>query len=133
MQKETTTTREIWMRYNLEVGIAMGAYSVLLLGALFLADGRSGPVKTVLAIIPVIPLVFVVLSAIRAYRKSDEFLQRTLAEAAAIAFGVMIIGAATLGMLGTLVGVPGQASFAVFATGMLAYMISSAVLMRGRT
>ncbi len=133
MKNETVATRRIMKRYNTEVGIAMATYSVLLVGALVLAEQQqSTPVKVLLALVPVVPLVFVVLSAIRAYRQSDEFMQRVLAEAGAVAFAVMLIGAAAVGMLGVLVELPGVAGFFVFALGMMAYLLASALLMRRR-
>ena len=74
--------------YAKEFSIAMGAYVVVLLISTTLIDisPRSAWWRIPLALIPIIPIIFVLLACMRFWRRIDELQRRIQLEALAIGF-----------------------------------------------
>ncbi|MBV6397219.1 MAG: hypothetical protein HFACDABA_02827 [Anaerolineales bacterium] len=85
---------QILKRYYKEFWIAMGAYVIVVVAAAFaLKDMElSRPMQVIVALLPVIPIVFVVKAILRVARDSDELIQR-------IQFQAVMFSAITTGML----------------------------------
>jgi len=85
---------QVVKRYYREFGIAMGAYVIVVIAASFALKGMelSKTMQVVVALLPVIPIVFVVKAILRVARDSDELIQR-------IHFQAVVLSAITTGML----------------------------------
>ena len=87
--------REVQKRYFKEFGISMGFYVVLLIASISVLTKFELPkaAQIVVALIPVIPTVFVVISVMRALRDSDELQQRIQLQA--VTFSAIVTGLIT--------------------------------------
>jgi hypothetical protein len=87
-------------RYLVEFGGAMVAYTVLLITSVTLLKGvDSGVGRYALAVLPVAPLPFAVLSFVRAMRRMDELQRRIQLEAISFGFGTTLLITLTIGFL----------------------------------
>ncbi len=87
--------REVQKRYFKEFGISMGFYIVLLIASISVITNVELPkaVQVVIALIPVIPTIFVVIAVMRALRDSDELQQRIQLQA--VTFSAIVTGLIT--------------------------------------
>ncbi|HQU38100.1 MAG TPA: hypothetical protein PLR65_16070 [Anaerolineales bacterium] len=87
--------REVQTRYFKEFGISMGFYVVLLIASISVLTKFELPkaAQIVIALIPVIPTVFVVIAVMRALRDSDELQQRIQLQA--VTFSAIVTGLIT--------------------------------------
>ena len=87
--------REIQKRYFKEFGISMGLYVVLLITSIMVLTNFKLPktAQIVIALIPVIPTIFVVIAVMRALRDSDELQQKIQLQA--VTFSAIVTGLIT--------------------------------------
>lgn len=87
--------REIQKRYFKEFGISMGLYVVLLITSIMVLTNFKLPktAQIVIALIPVIPTIFVVIAVMRAIRDSDELQQKIQLQA--VTFSAIVTGLIT--------------------------------------
>lgn len=88
---------QILKRYYREFTLSMGAYVLVLILTTSLLERLelSKPLQIALALVPVIPIVFVLAAILRAMRDSDELIQRIQLQAvtfSAIATGLITFG-----------------------------------------
>ena len=81
------TQRSAAIAYTREFGIAMLAYVVSLPISLALLDKVDQPLKTVVALIPLIPAAFALIAYLRFLGRMDELGRRIQLEALAFALG----------------------------------------------
>ena len=88
------------LRYMLEFGASMLAYSVVLVVSLtFLRENPDSPWRIPVTVAPVIPIAFVMLAVIRFVRRMDELHRRIHLEAVIISFIAAMIFCITYGFL----------------------------------
>ncbi|HRQ33819.1 MAG TPA: hypothetical protein PLM89_12015 [Anaerolineales bacterium] len=87
--------RDVQKRYFKEFGISMGFYVVLLIASISVITNVELPkaVQVVIALIPVIPTIFIVIAVMRALRDSDELQQRIQLQA--VTFSAIVTGLIT--------------------------------------
>ena len=88
------------LRYMLEFGGAMLAYSVILVMSLmFLRENPDSPWRIPVTVAPVIPIVFAMLAVIRYVRRMDELRRHIHLEAIIIAYLATVILCVSYGFL----------------------------------
>ncbi|HXF85469.1 MAG TPA: hypothetical protein VNK49_08770 [Anaerolineales bacterium] len=85
---------QIVKRYYREFSLSMGAYVIALILTTSLLERLelSKPLQIALALVPVVPIIFVLIAILRAMRDSDELMQRIQLQAvtfSAIATGLI--------------------------------------------
>jgi hypothetical protein len=99
-QETTMKEREANSKYRVELLSSMLLYVGVLLGSIFLAKGMEpGPMRTVLLITPMVPLMLAVWAIARHFRRMDEFMRLRALESLAIAAGVTAGLSLTYGFL----------------------------------
>jgi cation transport ATPase len=127
---ESSTHRRAARSYAREFGAAMAAYALTVLGtSLWLDAHPEAPLRLAVALLPVIPVVFVVIAAVRFYRRQDELLQRRQVEALAFAFVATALVVITYGFLET-VGFPRLSAWWTWSTMAVLWCIGSFVSSR---
>ncbi|MBB5519218.1 hypothetical protein [Amphiplicatus metriothermophilus] len=92
--------RKASRRHAAEMLIAVIAYAGVLSACLIAARGMApGPVLTLLAVAPVLPMAYACFAFFRFYRSMDEMQRRVSADAAALTLMVGVLAAITLGFL----------------------------------
>ena len=99
MKATTNPTTLATRRYLIEFTIAMVAYMVVLLGTRFYFRSLTGPLETVVALLPIIPVIFVFIAALRFLMHTDEFHRRIQIESLAIAGAATALIALTYGFV----------------------------------
>jgi len=87
--------REVQKRYFKEFGISMGLYVVLLIASISILTNVELPkvAQIVIALIPVIPTIFILIAVMRALRDSDELQQKIQLQA--VTFSAIVTGLIT--------------------------------------
>lgn len=99
----------------MELFLAMVSYAVVLLGSIkVLHYVSTGWLRVVIAVLPVIPVAFVLMAVIRLYSRIDEMQRRIHLEAAALAAAITALLAILWGFLEG-VGCPKLSGFWTFA------------------
>jgi hypothetical protein len=92
--------------YAIEFGASMLAYCVILVAAVSLINAHpDASWRYLVALAPVVPVIFAVLAFVRFYGRLDELAQRIHIVALAFAFGVTGLATFTYGFLEN-VGLP---------------------------
>lgn len=92
--------KAVCRRYLWEVAAAMLAYmGAIMLSTRLLHGSVTGPLKVLVALLPLLPLIFMFVAVIRFLRYTDEMLRRLHIQAFAIAAGVTAFLALTYGCL----------------------------------
>lgn len=88
-------SQEVQKRYFKEFSVSMGSYVVLLIASISALTKFELPkvAQIVIALIPVIPTVFVVIAVMRALRDSDELQQKIQLQA--VTFSAIVTGLIT--------------------------------------
>jgi hypothetical protein len=106
------------------VGYCVLLVVVVLFGDL---DGTS-PWRFLWALLPVLPMVWIVRALIRHFRRIDDYQRGRLLEGMAVGFAVAMISAITLGFLG-IAGLDMRfAGWIIYLAGMAGWLITSAVI-----
>lgn len=87
--------QEVQKRYFREFGISMGFYVVLLIASVSVLTNFELPkvAQIVIALIPVIPTIFVLIAVMRALRDGDELQQKIQLQA--VTFSAIVTGLIT--------------------------------------
>ena len=81
-------------RWAIDVAVAFAAYSVLVIGApLVVEQDWPAVVRGVLALAPMVPILYFVRALVAFYRSRDELQRRKMAEAAIVS--VLVVGLST--------------------------------------
>jgi len=102
-------------------------YCVTLVLVLTFGDlGGGSPWRFVWAVLPVIPLLWVLRAVSRHLRRVDEYQQHQVLQGLGIGFAVAMIAAVTVGFLG-IAGLDMRfAGWVIFAAGMTGWIVGSA-------
>lgn len=114
--------------YVIQFGGAMAAYAVVLFASIALIQHTqlALPLRGVVALAPLVPLVFALLAFVRFLRRMDELQRRIQLEALGFGFGATAILTFGYGFLEN-VGFPHLSYFAVLPTMLLLWGAASAV------
>ncbi|WP_146135306.1 hypothetical protein [Antricoccus suffuscus] len=108
---------------------AMAAYVVILVVVVLFGglDGNS-PARFVWAVLPIIPLAWVIWAMARHLRRIDELQSRQTYQGLSIGFGAAMLAAVTAGFLG-IAGLDMRlGGWVIFVVGMLGWAVGQAVL-----
>ena len=118
-------------RYKIDFTVSMVAYVVVLFGSIW-ALGRlpsSGAFHYVVAMLPVVPVVFVFIAVVRYLRSTDEFTRAVQLESLAIAAGITAMLSVTYGFL-ELVGFPHLSAWITYLVVMGSWAIAKIFVAR---
>lgn len=125
-ENPTTAARR---RYIFEFAIATVAYVVVLLGSRMLWRDATGAFEIVVALLPMVPLVFVFAAVVRYILNADELQRQMLVESLAIAGGVTMLITLTYGFLeGD--PLPRPSAWWVYVVFMAAFAVSALIVRR---
>jgi hypothetical protein len=87
-------------RQLLDVLLPMAVYAAVLLPSCrYLKANPDSPWRVPVAIAPVVPIAFIVLTSVKRVRQMDELAQRKYLEAGAFAYPAMVVLSITYGFL----------------------------------
>lgn len=129
MTEQTAAERSNVRRYTWQMAAAAALYVGLIVGGSALADPDS-PAGAVLELLPIIPVVWMLLAALRFVRGLDEYLRPLMMAAAGVGFVAAMLAAVVLGMIEGVVGGIPHLVWGVFVTGMSAWGLAAMVLTR---
>ncbi|WP_025133636.1 hypothetical protein [Leucobacter sp. PH1c] len=129
MTEQTAAERSNVRRYTWQMAAAAALYVGLIVGGGALADSDS-PAGAVLELLPIIPVVWMLLAALRFVRGLDEYLRPLMMTAAGVGFVAAMLAAVVLGMIEGVVGGIPHLVWGVFVTGMSAWGLAAMVLTR---
>ena len=129
MTEQTAAERSNVRRYTWQMAAAAALYVGLIVGGGALADPDS-PAGAVLELLPIIPVVWMLLAALRFVRGLDEYLRPLMMTAAGVGFVAAMLAAVVLGMIEGVVGGIPHLVWGVFVTGMSAWGLAAMVLTR---
>ena len=117
-------------RYVIQLGLAMICYGIVLIISLKLIPSVTrGWLQVLVAIAPVVPVIFVLASIVRLLSRIDEMQRRIHLEAMALAAGITALLALTCGFLEN-AGMPRLSGFWTFASINLLWAIFAIILQR---
>jgi hypothetical protein len=120
-------------RYYIEFGAAMVAYVIVILVSRTLLHGRlrdaSDAWQIGVAVLPIIPTLFVFIAVLRLLRRTDELYRQICVDSLAIAGGVTVLLAITYGLIegGR---VPYLSAWWTYTTFMTAWLIATFFVQR---
>jgi len=118
-------------RHQYQVLAAMSLYTVALLACMhFLRQDPPAPLRVVLALLPTLPVVWVMWSVIRFLGQTDELQRRVHLEALAIAAGATAFLSLTYGFLEDFAGFPHVAAWWTFVLIDIVWAATGCVLWR---
>lgn len=129
MTEQTAAERSNVRRYTWQMAAAAALYVGLIVGGGALADPDS-PAGAVLELLPIVPVVWMLLAALRFVRGLDEYLRPLMMTAAGVGFVAAMLAAVVLGMIEGVVGGIPHLVWGVFVTGMSAWGLAAMVLTR---
>jgi hypothetical protein len=104
-----------YRHYNRNLWVAMSLYTVLILGCVYLIKhSQPGPLRYVLAILPTLPVIWVMWSLYVFLTRADELQRRLHLESLAVAAGVTAFLTLTYGFLEEFAGLPHIAAWWTF-------------------
>ncbi len=118
-------------RYRVHVFVAMLLYMALVATTVHLLKaGVAGPLRLVLALLPVLPIVWVMAAVIRYLGQADELQRRVHLEALSIAAGVIAFLSLTYGFLEDFAGLPHISAWWGFVVTDIAWGLAACILWR---
>jgi hypothetical protein len=117
-------------RYLIEFGLSIAAYVVVILISRLLWHNASGGWQTAIAVMPMIPVAFVVAAIARFLSGTDELQRRKIVESLALAGVATALVAFTYGLVEG-EGLPRPSAWWTFVTFMVAW-IAAAFFVRRR-
>lgn len=129
MKASPNPTTQAQKRYLIQFTIAIVAYLVVLFGTRFAFRGLTGPLETIVALLPIIPIAFIFMAVVRWLANTDEFNRRIIVESLAIAGGITALLAATYGFIEN-DPLPRPSAWWTWGVFMFAWAISSMILRR---
>jgi hypothetical protein len=126
----TNTTNPITQarrRYLFEFGIFMTAYVAVCLFWMF--HGINGHERIAIALLAMIPIVFVFAAMVRYVLRTDEFDRKVTVESLALAGGATALIAATYGLLEA-AGFPKQSAWWTYSVFMIGWIVAKVIVLR---
>lgn len=133
MSERTPRERAAARRYLWELMIPSVLFVVLIVIVPILLDPPEGsPAAVAVALLPLIPAVWMLIAVARFTRTFDEYMRGFALRASAVGFGAAMITAVAVGIVEGAVGPLPNVVWVVFVVGMSAWGVSLAVSsMRG--
>lgn len=129
MMKTENPTDAAKRQYQIRFAAAILTYVVIVFPLAAGADRAEGPWKIVLALTPLVPLVFVFVSAIQFLRGIDELERQIHIEALAIAAGVTALLSVTYGFL-EVAHFPRPSAWVTYSVVMVCWLIATPLVAR---
>ena len=130
MNKSAMPVAVAHRRYVIQLGLAMICYGIVLIISLKLIPSVTrGWLQVLVAIAPVVPVIFVLASIVRLLSRIDEMQRRIHLEAMALAAGITALLALTCGFLEN-AGMPRLSGFWTFASISLLWAVFAIILQR---
>jgi hypothetical protein len=126
----TNTTNPITQarrRYLFEFGIFMTAYVAVCLFWMF--HGINGHERIAIALLAMIPIVFVFAAMVRYVLRTDEFDRKVTVESLALAGGATALIAATYGLLEA-AGFSKQSAWWTYSVFMIGWIVAKVIVLR---
>jgi hypothetical protein len=120
------TTRAL-RRYFVEFGIFMSAYVAVCLFWMF--HGANGHERIAIALLAMIPIIFVFAAIVRYLLRTDEFDRKVTVESLALAGGATALIAATYGLLEAS-GFPKQSAWWTYSVFMIGWGVAKFFVLR---
>lgn len=114
-------------RYTWQIAAASALYLLVTVLPPFLVE-QGTPAAVVFALLPILPVVWMVLTLLQFLRALDEYQRPRLVRAFALAFGVSMLTALIVGMIENAIGGLPHAVWIVFIAGMMTWLIASLVI-----
>jgi hypothetical protein len=130
-KRSSARERAISNAYQREFWPAMIGYVVVLVPVMVWGglDGDS-PWRFVWAVLPVIPMLWVVIAVLRHIRRIDDYQRFLLLQGLGVGFAVAMISSVTMGFLAIAgLSIPG-AGWIIYGVGMLAWLVTSSIARR---
>ncbi|MFK4791120.1 hypothetical protein [Microbacterium sp. ZW T5_56] len=128
MSDRTPRERAAARRYLWELMIPSALFVVLLVIVPIVIDPPEGsPLAIVIALLPLIPTVWMLIAVVRFTRTFDEYMRGFALRACAVGFGAAMITAVAGGIIEGAVGPLPNLVWAVFVVGMSAWGITLAL------
>ena len=119
-----------YRRYAIQLALAIICYAIVLIISLKLIPSVTrGWLQVLVAIAPVVPVIFVLVSIVRLLSRIDEMQRRIHLEAVALAAGITALLALTCGFLEN-AGMPRLSGFWTFASISLLWAVFAIILQR---
>jgi hypothetical protein len=99
MESHSNPTLKAMHRYYWHFGVSMSAYVIAIFFSRWLWHSANGPWRTVLAVLPIIPVICVFASVVRFLLATDELQRRIVVNSLALAGGATALLAVTYGLL----------------------------------
>lgn len=117
-------------RYRLRFSIAMVVYAAVLFASITLVQRIApNPIHTLIALLPIIPLVFVFVFVVQFINSIDELERQILVESLAVAAGATALAAVTYGFL-EVAGFPNISIWYTYLFVMGAWLIAQPLVRR---
>ena len=130
MNKSAMPVAVAHRRYVIQLALAMICYGIVLIISLKLIPSVTrGWLQVLVAIAPVVPVIFVLASIVRLLSRIDEMQRRIHLEAMALAAGITALLALTFGFLEN-AGMPRLSGFWTFASISLLWAVFAIILQR---
>jgi hypothetical protein len=122
MKTTTNPTTQAGRRYLAEFGISMTAYAAVCLFWMF--HGASGHWRIAIALLAMVPAVFVFAAIVRWILHTDEMFRRITVESLALSGGATALIALTYGLLEG-AGFPKQSAMWIYTIFMIGWIVAS--------
>ena len=99
MEAQSNPTTKAARRYYWQFGLSMVAYVIVIFLSRMLWHTADGSWQTVVALLPMIPAIFIFVSIVRFLLATDELLRRIAVNSMALAGGATALIAVTYGLL----------------------------------
>jgi hypothetical protein len=130
MNKSAMPVAVAHRRYVIQLALAMICYGIVLIISLKLIPSVTrGWLQVLVAIAPVVPVIFVLASIVRLLSRIDEMQRRIHLEAMALAAGITALLALTCGFLEN-AGMPRLSGFWTFASIGVLWAVFAMILQR---
>jgi hypothetical protein len=99
MESHSNPTINATRRYYWQFGLSMVAYVIVIFLSRWMWHTANGPWQAVIALLPMIPAVFIFISIVRYLLATDELIRRIAVDSLALAGGATALIAVTYGLL----------------------------------
>lgn len=127
MTERTRQERANARRYTIHMAAAAVAYLVVMLVPPFIVE-RDTPLGVIVALAPIVPVVWMVLAVVQFTRNLDEYYRPRMMTATAVGFVAAMLSVLVLGMLESALGPIPHAIWGVFVVSMSVWGIAMLVL-----